>query len=469
MKHLQIVANSPIKAAARLAFLLLLLTLISVSLRAQNMVTIAGVDSAGFCGDKGPAAKAALSYPDAIAVDAKGNIYIGDDHNNRIRMIDAHTGLITTVAGTGDAGYSGDGSLAVNAEIDGPTAMVFDAEGNMYFGDEANACIRKIDAATHVITTIAGTGTEAYAGDGGPAVEASFVHPSGLVIDKDGNLYVADWGSSTVRKINAKTGIITTIAGTGEGDFYGDGGPADKAALSGCNELAIDKDGNIYVTDSYNNRIRKIDAETGMINTVAGNGEQGYTGNGGEAVNATLNGPTGLAVDADGTVYFSDYGNNCIRSINNNTGVIMTVAGDGDYGFSGDGEPALMAKIAGAEGIAIDATGNIYIADNNNNRVRKIEKEQQAQAISINADNSEMLLYPNPSRDVVNVKVNQDIPEGSTLTLFTITGQEVWTKNAEAHTTTFMFSVSALQSGLYFLKLQSPDGTTSMKKLQVQK
>jgi len=469
MKNLTIAASSPVKAAVRLALMLLILTLITISVHAQNMVTIAGGDSAGYFGDKGLAAKAALSYPDAIAVDLKGNIYIGDDHNNRLRMIDGKTGIIVTLAGTGEAGYSGDGGPADQAQIDGPTAMAFDKEGNIYFGDEANACIRKIDAKTHIITTIAGNGTQAYAGDGGPAIEASFVHPSGLAIDAEGNMYIADWGSSTIRKVSAKTGIITTIAGNGEGDYYGDGGPAGKAALSGCNELALDKLGNLYVTDSYNNRIRKIDAETGIITTIAGTGESGYSGNGGPAVNASLNGPTGLAVDSNGNVYFSDYGNNCIRSINANTGVIMDVAGDGVVGFGGDGGSALTARIAGAEGIALDAGGNIYIADNDNNRIRKVEKAQEIQTMSYNADNTEMLIYPNPAKDLVNVKVNQEIPEGSVLTMFSITGQQVWTKNVDAHVTSLMFSVSTMQTGMYFLKLQSPDGTTSMKRVDVQR
>jgi sugar lactone lactonase YvrE len=456
-----------IKAGLVLAFTLLFLTLFTISLRAQTMTTIAGVDSAGFGGDKSLAVNAALNYPDAVSIDAKGNIFIGDDHNSRIRMIDGKTGVITTLAGTGEAGFSGDGGLATQAAINGPTAMAFDKEGNVYFGDEANACIRKIDMKTRVITTVAGDGEQAYAGDGEKATDASFIHPSGLAIDDSGNMYIADWGSSTIRKVNAKTGIITTIAGTGEGDFDGDGGPAVDASLSGPNELAIDKKGNLYVTDSYNNRIRKIDLNKGTITTVAGTGDAGYSGNGSKAIDASLNGPTGIAIDTAGNIFFSDWGNNCIRFIDVKTGVITVVAGNGESGFGGDGGPAEMAQMTGAEGLALNAQGDIFIADNNNNRIRKVEMPHDLNFIPYNADNDNILLYPNPANNVVNVKVNEDIQQGSVLVMYNITGQQVWITGAEAHAKNLVFSVSTMPTGIYFVKLQSPDGTTSMKKLVV--
>ena len=445
-------------------FVLLLTT---IRVHAQTMTTISGVDTAGYGGDKDLAAKATLDYPDAVAVDARGNIYIGDDHNNRLRVINAETGVITTLAGNGTAGFTGDGGPADQAEINGPTAMAFDAEDNLYFGDEANACIRKIDMKTRIITTVAGNGEQTYAGDGGRAIDASFVHPSGLAIDESGNIYVADWGSSTVREINAKTGIISTVAGTGEGDYSGDGGPAVEASLSGCNELAIDKSGNLYVTDSYNNRIRKIDAKTHIITTVAGTGDAGYSGNGGNAIDANINGPTGLAIDSAAGIYFSDWGNNCVRYIDGKTSVITTVAGDGENGFGGDGGPAVMAHMTGAEGVALDAQGNIYIADNNNNRIRRVDVPQELHTISYNADNNNMLIYPNPASSLVNIKVNEDIPQGSVLVMFTITGQQVWSTNAEPHTKLITFSINTMPEGIYFIKLQSPDGTTSMKKVEI--
>ena len=329
--------------------------------------TIAG----GGLGDNGPAVEARLHRPEGVAVDAAGNIYIADTSNNRIRRVDT-SGIITTVAGTGSQdfdgqGYGGDGGPAVRAQLSHPFGLALDRNGNLYIADSYNNRIRRVDA-SGTITTIAGTGDRGFSGDGGPAVEAQLENPYGVAVDGAGNLYIADSENYRIRRVDA-SGIITTVAGTGSIGFSGDGGPAIRAQIAWPARVAVDGAGNLYIADFSNFRVRRVDA-SGIITTVAGTGERGYGGDGGPAVQARLEWPSHLAVDGAGNLYIADVDR--IRRVDT-SGIITTVAGTGDSGFSGDGGPAVQARIIHSRGVAVDGAGNLYIADTFNDRIRRVD------------------------------------------------------------------------------------------------
>jgi trimeric autotransporter adhesin len=334
-----------------------------------TIYTIGGNGTAGYSGDGGPATSAELHGDNAVAVDAAGNSYIADYYNNRIRKITASTGIISTVAGNGTAGYSGDGGAATSAEINGPGDVAVDTAGNLYISDLGNNRIRKVTVATGVISTVAGNGTKGYSGDGGAATSAE-IGPNGLTVDSAGNIYMADEFSNRIRKVTASTGIISTVAGNGTAGYSGDGGAATSAELNVPDAVAVDGAGNIYLSDHNNERVRKVTVSTGKIATIAGNGTAGYSGDGGLATSAELNGPGGLALNAAGDLFIGDFGNNRVRKVAAATSVISTVAGNGVSGYSGDGGAATSAEMDGPSGIALDSAGNLYIADFGNNRIR---------------------------------------------------------------------------------------------------
>ena len=280
----------------------------------------------------------------------------------------ASTGIITTIAGTGTEGYSGDGGQATSAQLNTPMAIALDAAGNVYIADSQNSRIRKITVSTGVITTIAGTGTAGYSGDGGPSTSAQINYPLGVTFDSAGNLYIADTQNNVVREVAASTGIITTVAGNSFSGYSGDGGPATSAQLWGPESIAFDSSGNLYIADSYNQVIREVNHSSGTISTIAGNRTAGYTGDNGPATSAELNYPYAISVDATGNVYISDYANFVIRMVSP-TGIITTVAGNGTSGFSGDGGPATSAQLSYPHGVALDSAGNLYIGDCGNHRV----------------------------------------------------------------------------------------------------
>ncbi len=318
-------------------------------------------------GDEGPATEANLYMPTGAAIDACGNLYIADNYNQRIRKVDTN-GVITTVAGNGIEGYSGDGGPATGAQLHYPSGMAVDTLGNLYIADWGNNRVRKVDT-NGIITTAAGNGIEGYSGDGGPATQAQLGYPPGVAVDTQGNLYIADDYNHRIRKVDTN-GIISTFAGNGIGGFGGDGGPATQAQLLWPSGVAVDTLGNLYIADTYNNRIRKVD-KNGTITTVAGNGDEDYGGDGGPAVQAALQFPLDVAIDASGNLYIADYYNYRIRKVDTN-GIITTVAGNGEEGYSGDGGPATQAMLFEPQGVAVDASGNLYIADTENNRVRKV-------------------------------------------------------------------------------------------------
>jgi uncharacterized protein (TIGR03437 family) len=334
-----------------------------------NITTWAGNGNATFSGDNGPATGASLNYQKGVAFDGAGNAYIADVQNYRVRRVNAQ-GMITTVAGNGVMAESGDGGYAVYASISNVMAVAVDPTGNIYLADVSNRCIRKISAG--IITTIAGVvGRQGFSGDNGPAASAMLGQPVALALDTAGNLYFADSANERVRKIDLNTGIITTVAGNGINAFSGDGGLATSASLGTPIGVAADNNGNIYIADADNNRIRKVTA-FGIISTVAGNGTGGFAGDGGQATSASLNIPSDVLVDAAGNLYIADAGNNRVRKVDPTSLNITTIAGGSTNGYSGDGGPATQAILNHPWGLAEDASGNLYISDGANNRVRLI-------------------------------------------------------------------------------------------------
>ena len=329
------------------------------------ITTVAGTGRPGFSGDGGPAVEAQVGWASGVAVDGSGNIYIADWGNLRIRKVDS-AGVITTYAGTGERGFSGDGGPAAEARLDAPSGVAADGSGNVYFADQYNLRIRKVDSAG-VITTVAGSTVSGFSGDGGPAVEAGLGSPYGVTTDGLGNVYIANRADHRIRKVDS-AGVITTIAGSGLWGLSGDGGSATEARLAAPYSVAADTSGNVYIADSSNHRIRKVDS-AGLITTLAGSGDNG---DGGPAVEARLFGPLGVAADGSGNIYIADEDDSRIRKVNS-AGVITTVAGTGQLGFSGDGGPAVEAQLYWPSGVAADGLGNVYIADQYNHRIRKVD------------------------------------------------------------------------------------------------
>jgi sugar lactone lactonase YvrE len=334
------------------------------------ITTVAGNGTWGYSGDGGAATSASLNDAASVAVDSSGNLFIADNQNQRVRRVAAATAVITTVAG---GGSDGDGSPATSAFLTNTYGVAEDESGNLFLADTQNSRIRRVDATTGIISTVAGNGTVGFSGDGGPATSASLALPEGITLDASGNLFIADHGKCVVRRVDAVTGVITTVAGNGNYGYSGDGGPATSASLEYPSDVAVDKWGNLFIDDSDNNRIRRVDATTGIITTVAGNGTAGFSGDGGAATSASLNFPYGVALDASGNLFIADGDNSRIRRVDAVTQVITTVAGNGNFSFSGDGGSATSASLDFPSGVAVDASGNLFIADSDNSRIRRVD------------------------------------------------------------------------------------------------
>lgn len=354
-------------------FILLLVCFVS-NLFSQDIINLyAGDGTSAFGGDGGLALTAKLRLPSDIYIDASGNKYIADANNHCIRKVTAG-GIISTIVGTGGtSGFSGDGGPATACKLNQPGAICMDNTGNMYIADATNHRIRKVDAASGIITTIAGNGTASTTGDGGLATAATVNFPYGIAIDSNGDLYISESSGHVIRKITLSTGIITTYAGTaGSTGSTGDGGLATSAKLNFPRDICFDGANNLYIADRVNNKIRKVTASTGNISTIAGTGSAGSTGDGGLATAARIRGPFGVSVDGVGNVYIADATNNKIRKITSSTGIISTFAGTGTAGYSGDGGDATLANLNFPTNVFADAS-YLYIVDNSNNRVRRIQ------------------------------------------------------------------------------------------------
>ena len=323
---------------------------------AGMITTVAGSGVSGFTGDGGPATEAQLGTVAGLAVDDAGNIYISDLEHHRVRKIDP-SGTISTVAGSGLGGYNGDNILATEATLLHPRGVAVDPSGNLYIGDAYNHRVRRVDQ-MGMITTVAGIGQWEEVGDGGPALEADLRSPSTVAVDAFDNVYIADGLNSRIRKVDTE-GTITTVAGTGAWGFDGDGVPALEALFTVPTGVAVDGYGNLYITSNEDNRVRRVNA-VGVVTTVAGAREPGFGGDGGPATRAQFQTPTGLATDTRGNLYIADTDNHRVRMVNS-VGVITTVAGTGEFGAGGDGGPATMATVEFPVSVAVDAFGNLYI------------------------------------------------------------------------------------------------------------
>lgn len=341
--------------------------------------TIAGTGTKGYTGDGGPASKATLNEPFHCEVDNKGHLYIAEALNHCIRKLDLKTGILTTVAGTGKKGAAGDGGLATQATFNEPYAVVVDADDNLYIVDRLNAVVRKVDGKTGIVTTVAGViGKKGYAGDGGKGSEALLKEPNDCCLDGKGGLLIADVGDWRIRRLDLKTGIISTFAGIGRPQAKGkpdrknngDGKQAGQALIIGARAVCVDAHGNTFICEREGSSIRKVDRE-GIIITIGGDGVWGDKGDGGDARMAQFKGPKGIRTDKDGNLYIVDTENHSIRKIDAKTNIVTTVAG-GRKGPGGDGGLAPQAGMDRPHGCVVDLQGFLYIADSNNHRVRRV-------------------------------------------------------------------------------------------------
>lgn len=399
----------------------------AVDLLRGRIRTVAGLEEPGFSGDGGPAVQARLYRPEFVAADAKGNLYIADTFNNRVRRVDAETGRIATLAGNGEAGYNGDGIPATSAALFSPEGMAVDRDGHLYIADMGNDRVRRVEAGTGIITTVAGTGEAGFNGDGRKGPETRLNFPLGLEYDaKRHVLLIADLFNHRIRRLDLETGLVTTVAGTGEPGAEGDGGPATAAQLYNPEGILLAPGGDLYVADHTNHRIRRVDAKSGIISTIAGSGASGFGGDGGPALQATLYSPSRLAlwrstlfvtettnhvvraVDLDkGTIrsavgghpaasegpalemrlalpsglavsgqdlYIADSGHHRVLRVSLQTGRAETVLGTGQPGLAGDSGPARQARVSLPKSVAVDGQGNLYVTDLGNNRIRRVDR-----------------------------------------------------------------------------------------------
>ena len=352
----------------RLLFSLLLL---ASTLRAAEIRTVAGNGKQGFAGDGGPATAAKIDNPFGITRGPDGALWFCEYGGQRVRKITAD-GKIHIVAGTGAKGYSGDGGPALRATFNLPHEIRFDRDGNFYIADMENSAIRKVDAKTGVITTFAGTGNPGYSGDGGPANAAQLRQPHSIQFDPAGDLYICDIGNHVIRKVDMKTGIIRTFAGTGKAGPTPDGAPIAGTPLNGPRSMDFDAQGNLWLATREGNQVFQFDLRAGTIHHIAGNGKKGFTGNGGPAKDATLSGPKGIAVAPDGNVYLADTESHSVRMIDVKKGTLDIIAGTGERGDGPEGTP-LKCKMARPHGIFVDKDGSIFIGDSEAHRVRVVK------------------------------------------------------------------------------------------------
>lgn len=420
----------------------------------QNVIhTICGTGVTGSNGDSGPATAAQIMIDNGIYVDNAMNVYLGGTEN-KVRKINGATGIITTIAGTGTAAYSGDGGPATAAEINSSCGLTMAPDGNIYFSDVMNRRIRKINTTTGIITTVAGGGTGGLI-EGGPATAESTLLPTAVKFDNLGNMYIADCGGGRIRKVNSM-GIITTFAGNGSFASYGDGGPATAAGINNPYDFCFDAAGNMYISDELGHKIRKVSSTTGIITTIAGTGTSGYSGDGTAATGAMITNPLSICLDHSGNLIFSDCENNRIRCINLSTGIISTVSGDGLAIDEGDGGPATAARLNHPEALFCDTLGRIYIGCEFY-RVRRIDNGGTTGVMTEQPFISS--LYPNPSTGTFHVTF-----PGAALRDLVITdvaGREIW--HSRCNEKEITLDLNNQPDGFYQLKVANGNKVNSQK------
>jgi sugar lactone lactonase YvrE len=420
---------------------------------AQIITTVAGNGTQTYTGDGGTATNAGVNKPSGVALDGLGNMYIVEPNDDVVRKVNS-AGIITTIAGKKDSsGYSGDGGKATDAKLNNPLSIAVDAAGNLYIADVDNYRVRKVST-NGIINTFAGNGVEGYSGDGGLATNATLATAVGIAVDAIGNVFIAESYNNVIRMVNT-IGIISTIAGTdssGKGaiGYTGDGGFATNATLNDPGAVYVDAVGNIFISDYGNNVIRKVNT-SGIITTVAGNGTYGFSGDGGPATDAQLFYPNGVAVDASGTIFISDIQNKRIRKVNVD-GTISTIAGNGVEADSGDGGLAINAEIAEPLQLCIDLSGNLYIADLGN-CVRKITNAAQVGIQEVVSKTNTLKAWPNPASQIIQLTSNAE--KTTDLHIIDLLGNEVMQLTMQAGK--LSLDISSLQPGVYFI--QSGRGT----------
>jgi sugar lactone lactonase YvrE len=344
------------------------IALIAAPLNAAEIVTIAGTGQESYSGDGGPARQAAIGQPFGLVIGPDLALYACSVADHVVRRIDLTSGLISTSAGSGEKGYSGDGGPATKARLNEPYEVRFDADGNMFFVEMQNHVVRRVDARTKTISTVAGTGKRGFSGDGGPAVNARLSIPHSIALD-DRHLYICDIGNHRIRKVDLERGTITTFCGTGKRAPTPDGAPLEGTPLNGPRALAFDGRDSLYLALREGNACYRIDLREGRIHHLAGTGQKGYSGDGQDARTARLNGPKGIAVGPHDELYLADTENHVIRVIRN--GRIETVIGDGRLGDGPDGDPR-RCRLARPHGVCVDRRGTIYVGDSLNHRIRML-------------------------------------------------------------------------------------------------
>ena len=418
----------------------------------QIITTTAGDGSATYSGD-GVTALLTGMKPNGLVFDPMGNIFFVDAGNCRIRKIDTHN-IVTTVAGNGDCTYWGDGGPATDAKLYAPVSIAIDASGNLYISTAGDHRVRKIST-TGIITTIAGTGAFGYNGDNIPATSAQLFYPYVSVIDNAGNVLLSDGDNHRIRSISP-AGIISTIAGGSSAGHSGDGGPATNALLRAPEWMAYSSSGDLYISDNTDRCIRKINA-AGIITTFAGTpGVVGNTGDNGPATSATFSLPNGLALDDTGNLYIADYGASVIRKVST-SGIITTIGGTGTSGFSGDGGLAILAKMTPND-VAIN-NGNIYIADLENNRLRKITYSSLGVPPTTRTG-TDIKVSPNPTNDLLQI---DNITTAANYQVSTILGTSV--QHGVLKTGSNTISIRALPTGMYLLEFIDDEGNKTVKKI----
>ena len=444
-------------------YVLFYLSVVLLKTNAQIITTISGNGTQGYSGDGGQATAAYMYGPTCLAIDKLGNIFIADSYNNVVRKINT-TGIITTFAGngygagTGMGSYTGDGGQATDAELFNPAGVAFDTLGNLYIADEVNSCIRKVIVSTGIISTIAGRGNcgTNNCGDGGPATLANLRDPSGIAFDSHGNLFIADTYNNCIRKVNT-LGIISTVAGNATGGFSGDGGQATAAGLNSPYSITIDTAGNLFIADMGNNRIRKVNT-TGIINTVAGGNIA--IGDGGSATAARLGFPTSLAFDTMGNMYIADNNDSRIRKVDP-FGIISTVVGNGTSVYSGDGGLATSAGLVSPYGIAIDKLNNFYIADGANNRIRVVSNISTVSIKQYQTNRINVMVFPNPTTGTLYINLSAQNAGNMLVRITDVNGRvlinNTYTANAGG-TNSYTLDLSSLENGVYAIAISDDAG-----------